>query len=238
MLLSPTTYRRYPASRTKNIPVEEVIHFRFGLDPDNPRKGISRLKTVLREAATDLEASNWTGSLLAHGGLPMGLVTPHGRANFVMSETQLESAKEDMTRKLSGPDRGKPIFVHGPLDFKPFSFDPKTMDLKSIRRLSEERIAANIGFPPIVMNLGAGLDHATYSNYDIAERVAYKRLAAIWRSFRADASESITSAIRHTQPRQLPTRVRPVRGPGATGGSERARDTDGDAIQHRHVHAA
>ena len=33
------------------------------IDPDNTRKGISRLKTVLREIASDIEAANWTSSL-------------------------------------------------------------------------------------------------------------------------------------------------------------------------------
>jgi hypothetical protein len=33
------------------------VHFRFGLDPDDPRKGYSPLKSVLREVFTDDEAA-------------------------------------------------------------------------------------------------------------------------------------------------------------------------------------
>ena len=38
------------------ISPEDIIHFRFGLDPANPRKGLSPLASVLREIFTDDEA--------------------------------------------------------------------------------------------------------------------------------------------------------------------------------------
>src|SRR5690606_31997656 len=39
---------------------DEIVHFRYGLDPHNPRKGMSPLASVLREVFTDDEAANFS----------------------------------------------------------------------------------------------------------------------------------------------------------------------------------
>ena len=44
-----THYEYQPGTEPQVILPEDVIHFRFGLDADNPRKGRSQLKSVLRE---------------------------------------------------------------------------------------------------------------------------------------------------------------------------------------------
>ena len=59
------------------------MHFRFGLDPENDRKGRSPLAGVLREVFTDDEAANYTASLLRNMGVPGIIVSRRGgrRAN-------------------------------------------------------------------------------------------------------------------------------------------------------------
>ena len=42
----------------------DVIHFRHGLNPRNPRKGLSPLDGVIREIFMDLESSNFVSALL------------------------------------------------------------------------------------------------------------------------------------------------------------------------------
>lgn len=48
------------AGEATEIQVSEVVHFRNGLDPRNPRVGMSDLHSVIREVFTDDEASNFT----------------------------------------------------------------------------------------------------------------------------------------------------------------------------------
>src|SRR4051794_38776433 len=64
------------------VPPEDVVHFRFGLDPDDPRKGYSPLKSVLREVFTDDEAAAFTASLLRNMGVPGLLVAPDSDAEI------------------------------------------------------------------------------------------------------------------------------------------------------------
>ena len=63
-------YDYKPGQTNLRLEPEDVIHFRFGLDPSNQRKGLSRLKTVMRELFSDAEAANYTAALLRNGAVP------------------------------------------------------------------------------------------------------------------------------------------------------------------------
>ncbi len=57
-------YEYIPTGHVKEVvPIDDVIHFRHGLDPRNPRKGLSPIWSALREVFTDDEASNYTASI-------------------------------------------------------------------------------------------------------------------------------------------------------------------------------
>jgi phage portal protein BeeE len=55
---------------------EDVVHFRHGIDPNNPRKGLSPLASLFREIFTDDEAANFTASLLRNLGVPGVVISP------------------------------------------------------------------------------------------------------------------------------------------------------------------
>jgi phage portal protein BeeE len=65
-------------------------------------------------------------------------------------------------------------------------FSPEQLDMKTLHRVPEERISAVLGVPAIVAGLGAGLDHATYSNVAQArEAFTETKLIPLWRSIAA-----------------------------------------------------
>jgi phage portal protein BeeE len=65
-------------------------------------------------------------------------------------------------------------------------FSPEQLDMKTLHRVPEERISAVLGVPAIVAGLGAGLDHATYSNVEQArEAFTETKLIPLWRSIAA-----------------------------------------------------
>jgi phage portal protein BeeE len=53
-------------------------------------------------------------------------------------------------------------------------FSPGDLAIDKLRDLPEERIAAALGIPAMVIGLGAGLERATYSNYQEAREAAYE----------------------------------------------------------------
>ena len=58
------------------IPPENVIHFRNGLDPRDPRHGMSLIYSELREIFTDDETSNMIASLVRNLGIPGMVISP------------------------------------------------------------------------------------------------------------------------------------------------------------------
>ena len=163
-----------PGHRPIRIEPEEVLHFRFGFDPNNPRKGLSPLRTVMRELFTDAEAANWTASFLRNGAVPSIMVMPKENANILQNDDDLKATKADLLASFTGDRRGEPMAIGAPVDIAQFGYNPEQMDLASIRRIPETRAAAVLRLPPIVMGLLSGLEFATYANFREAERVAYR----------------------------------------------------------------
>lgn len=168
-----TYYEYRPGSDTINLHPEEVVHFRFGLDPGNHRKGLSPLASVLREIYTDDEAARFTASLLRNMGVPGLLVAPD-QADYSPSAADVAETKGYLKAMFTGDRRGEPLVMTGPTKVTAFGFSPEQMNLKDLRRVPEERISAVLGVPAVVAGLGAGLDRSTFTNMAEAREMAYE----------------------------------------------------------------
>lgn len=156
-----THYEYKPGSDVIILRPEDVIHFRFGMDNDDPRKGQASLKSVLREVFTDDEAANFTASLLRNSGVPGLLVSPEVGAG-APSDEDVKATKAYIREKFTGDNRGEALVMSGPTKVQQFGFSPEQLLLKDLRRVPEERVTAILGVPAIVCGLGAGLDKATF----------------------------------------------------------------------------
>lgn len=159
-----------------------VVHFRNGLNPQQPQKGMSDLDCLLRELYTDDEAASWSSTLLAHGAGPHVLIS--GDDDDGIDELEADKIKHNYLQKTTGDQRGEPLVVSGRTKIQVMSFNPQEMDLKLLRRVPEERISAVIGVPAVVCGLGAGLDRSTYNNMREAKEMATENvLIPAWRFF-------------------------------------------------------
>lgn len=156
------------------IDPDDIVHFRFGMDPDNQRKGRSPMKSVLREIFTDDEAATYTATLLKNMGVPGIVVSPKEGGNAGPSTEDVKATKSYMRTQFTGDKRGEPLVLSGPTDVAQFGFSPDQMNLKDLRRVPEERVTAVIGIPAIVCGLGAGLDRSTFANFSEARKAAYE----------------------------------------------------------------
>lgn len=170
------THYEYKPGQAKPLffPPSAVVHFRFGLDGDNPKQGRSPLKSVLREVYTDDEAANFTASLLRNMGVPGLLVSPDTGAN-APSEEDAKAVKAYIGEKFTGDNRGTPLVMSGPTKVEQFGFSPEQLLLKDLRRVPEERVSAVTGVPAVVAGLGAGLDRSTFTNFVEARQAAYEQ---------------------------------------------------------------
>ena len=163
----PTTIDEYRIKPT------EVVHFRFGFDPDNPRKGRSPIATVLREIMTDDEAAAYTAAILRNLGVPGVVISPE-EENVDMDDDDALAIKQQFMQQFGNDHRGEPLVIGAKTKVTVLSFSPAQMDLRTIRRVPEERISAVLGVPAIVAGLGAGLDRSTFANYAEAREAGYE----------------------------------------------------------------
>lgn len=164
-------YRAGTGERMRLDPAD-VVHFRFGMDADDPRKGYSPLKSVLREVYTDDEAAAFTASLLKNMGVPGLVVSP--KTGVTIATDEAKETKKFLQDKFSGDQRGEPLVMTGATEIAQFGFSPEQMLLRELRRIPEERVSAVLGVPAIVAGLGAGLDRSTFTNMGEAREMAYE----------------------------------------------------------------
>lgn len=153
-----------------------VLHFRDGIDPDNPLKGYSALKAVLREIYTDDEASTYTASLLRNMGVPGIIVSPTdaGGALPPPGPEDVKETKRAFHQATTGTRRGEPIIMTGPTRLDTFGYDPSQMDLASLRRIPEERVCGSLGVQPAACGLGAVLEQAKFANMQQAREASWE----------------------------------------------------------------
>ncbi len=165
-------YDYTPGGSQVRIETQDVVHFRLGIDPDNLRKGRSPLQSLLREVFTDDEAANMTATLLRNMGVPGLLISPEKDSS--VSPQDADAVKAYVKERTTGDRRGEPLIIGAPTHVEAFGFNPQQMDMKSLRRIPEERISACLGIPAVVAGLGAGLDRSTYANMAEAREMAYE----------------------------------------------------------------
>jgi HK97 family phage portal protein len=175
-------YERRINGTIERIPVENVVHFRNGINPANPRYGLAPLKAALLQVFTDTEVSLWVAALCRNMAIPGVIVSP--TEPIGMTESKADQIKQTWKRKFGGDSRGEPLILDFQADIKTLGYDPKQMDFGSITNLAESRISGAMGVPAIVAGLSAGLDSSTYSNLENLKTSAFEEcLIPTWKAF-------------------------------------------------------
>lgn len=157
--------------RTK-MPVEDVIHFRFGIDPYNPRCGMAPLASIAREVFTDVEATNYTAAILKNMGVVGAIISPKDAEKT--GPFDANTINKLYRARTRGDKRGDVLPIDAAIDIHYPDNSPERMALDVIRKYPEARICAVMGIPPQVINLNIGLEHSTYSNMEQAQAAAWQ----------------------------------------------------------------
>lgn len=178
------SYYRYTVDGVQfRIPPNRILHFKYDLDPYNPIKGRKILQPVYSLIYADEEADRFGAALLRNMAIPGVVITP-ADDKVKVEPADAEALKENFKRKFGGDKRGEPLVTNFAAKVSSLGFTPREMDMKALRRLPEERVAAQFRIAAVVAGLGAGLDKATYSNYEQAERHSYESaVVPMWVEF-------------------------------------------------------
>lgn len=163
-------FEQWDGREKKIIEARDIVHFRNGLDPDNTLKGLSPLKNLLREVATDNECTVYDATLLRNMGVPGVIIS--AKDGYNIDEPGAESIKQKYSERFTGDNRFKPTVIPGGIEVNAPGFSPEDMALDRIRRVPEARIAGAIGIPAMVLGLSVGEDQRSYANMREAREAA------------------------------------------------------------------
>jgi HK97 family phage portal protein len=176
-----THYEMVTARGTRRVPVEDVVHFKLGIDPADPKMGLSPMKSLVKEYRADNSASDYAFSTLENMGVTGGVISPDVSVPDEVSPKFIESLREQIQQKTTGKNRGRFLGLSIPVKFQQFGLSPKDVEVSTLRRIPEERISAVLNVPAIVAGLGAGLERSTFSNMAEARKhFTQKCLKPLW----------------------------------------------------------
>ena len=171
------------------FPPADVVHFRNGLDVTQ-RMGVPLIEPVYREIFKDNEESNFGALLAKNGAIPPVVLSL--KESTITDEADLKAYKAQYQASTQGDNRGQAFVSNQEVEVTKLGFTPDEMDLRSAHRFNEERFAAVIGVPAIVLGFGAGLESSTYNNTEQAdERAVENFLVPLWRYCEAELTHQL-----------------------------------------------
>src|SRR5262249_43502366 len=155
------------------IPVEDMIHFRDGLDPRNMRLGLSGIGSILREVFSDNERANFEAAILKNYGMTSLLIAPSSE-EVEIDFDDAKVIKENISRQMTGDQRGKVTVATSAVTPHKLGFDPKELDLSALHKIPESRVSAVTGINGIVLNFQSAWERSIYNNVSEAREEAYE----------------------------------------------------------------
>lgn len=165
-------YTYFVDGKPYEINREDVVFFRHGLHPANPRLPWSPLRLAAREIATLNGASTYTGSILRNSAVPSGVLSMEGGGDITATRPTPQQA-EDMKQKLKagfrGDNVGEPFVSAAPWKWTPFNWSPAELAIDKIQQWPQGIVCALLATPEIVALLPTP-EPPTYANLDASMR--------------------------------------------------------------------
>ena len=155
-------YDYFPTGGGTPVPLapSEIWHVRQGIDPNNPLKGWSRLKTVLREVYTDEQAARFAASMMKNRGMPGVILAPAKDSKMPVKKEDRDALKAQYIQEFGGDNVGGVKFFGQPTELQEFGFSPEQLQLGDLRNVPEERVTSITHVPGEVVGFGSGSQSA------------------------------------------------------------------------------
>jgi HK97 family phage portal protein len=152
--------------------VPPILHLTF-FHPLDDHYGLAPVEAAAVAVDTHNAAARWNKALLDNAARPSGALVYSGPDGAVLSESQFERLKRELTETYQGAvNAGRPLLLEGGLDWKAMSLTPKDMDFLDAKNAAAREIALAFGVPPML--LGIPGDN-TYANFQEANRVFWRQ---------------------------------------------------------------
>lgn len=148
-----TGYQYKLGSKTYDIPASDIVHFKWGVDPLQPIRGLSPLVAMAREVATDSEMTDYAYAVLKNDATPRTVLSSKG----VLSQDARNTLKEQFAQEYGGGNRGKVAVIESDVTISRLSMNMQELAFESMSNIDETRIAACFGVPAVLVGLNVGL---------------------------------------------------------------------------------
>lgn len=176
-------YYEYDSGDGQKIPISknDIIHWKWMVDPLQPWKGIGAIELSAREVDRDNEATAYIFSLLKNNAVPAVVVTLEEDDDSTQEQIDAMGLKW-----VAKHNSGQPAFISAGMKVEAMGYDLHKLAADTLADLPETRIAANFRVPPSVAGLNVGVKRSDYG--DTAARKAFteQTLMALWRSLASE----------------------------------------------------
>jgi HK97 family phage portal protein len=149
--------------QTLPVPARDVVRMIYP-DPTNLLTGLGPLQAALKDVQTDSAREDYIVEMMENAKTP-GTIFKQPES---WSPEQKDEIRAIFASGLGKGKRGRTLFLEGEGASVEQGVPLKDMDWPGLSMLSETRICAAFGVPPILVGLRSGLQTATYSNYEQA----------------------------------------------------------------------
>lgn len=181
-ILDPTRVRIIPSQRDfishytyeiggQKIPIlpEDMIHHKFE-SPDDPYFGVSPFYVAFKQIQVDNEANDMTKAVLENKAMPGIVITTQEE----LDQDRANLLKARWKQSFGKGKRGEPAFLQKGMEIHDFPVSMKDLSFPDLRDISETRICAVVGVPPILVGIRLGLSSGTYSNAKQFRQLLYE----------------------------------------------------------------
>ena len=176
-------YYEFNAGDGKIIPIskDDIIHWKWMIDPLQPWKGIGAIELCAREVDKDNEATSYIFALLKNNAVPPVVITLEEGDDA--SQDEIDAMGLKWVQKHG---QGQPAFISNGMKVEQMGFDLNKLAADTLADIPETRIAANFHVPPSVAGLNVGVKRSDYG--DAAARKAFteQTLMSLWRLFASE----------------------------------------------------
>ena len=177
------SYYEFNSGDGKRIPIskDDIIHWKWMIDPLQPWRGIGAIELCAREVDKDNEATSYIFALLKNNAVPPVVITLEEGDDATQDEIDAMGLK--WVQKHS---KGQPAFISNGMKVEQMGFDLNKLAADTLADIPETRIAANFHVPPSVAGLNVGVKRSDYG--DAAARKAFteQTLMSLWRLFASE----------------------------------------------------
>lgn len=176
-------YEVTPPGRSKpiRVEVEDMIYSRF-IDPLNFVDGVGSLQAAYRDFKMDIEKDNYIIEMLLNLKVP-GVVFKQTQD---WDKPQKDELREALDQQVGRGRRGSPLFIGGENVAVELIAPLKDLDWPGLSALSESRICAAFGVPPLLVHNRSAMANTPLSspNLSAAQELFYTTtMMGLWTKF-------------------------------------------------------